>query len=77
MFTLQNGRGKTLKVLAMTTLLTGLAAGCAKVPTSSYCLIDTPLFFSAQETVDFLKENDIELLREIVAQNETYERVCG
>ena len=61
----------------MSGLLIVLLSGCATPPTSNYCLIYSPQSFGEQATINYLLENDRELLRGIVTQNETYEEICG
>jgi hypothetical protein len=65
-------------------LMTPLASGCAlaqsllpkvEVPVSNYCSMhDIELYY--EETRVWLLANDADLLRQIVANNQTHERVC-
>ena len=55
-------------------LALALVSGCVN---SSYCDVAKPLYFGDQATIDWLLENDIELLRPIVVHNETYEGLCA
>ena len=57
-------------------LLIGLMSGCAKISGDSYCDITGPLFFESERTIDWLIENDRNLLSDIMVSNETFERVC-
>ena len=52
-----------------------LLAGCAK-PEGNYCDIASTLYFESNEVVDYLAENDENLLREIVIHNETRASLC-
>jgi hypothetical protein len=45
--------------------------------TDSYCDVAKPHFFSSQDTVDWLLNNDRELLVDTTVHNETYDRLCG
>lgn len=56
----------------------GLLYGCAESTTSdTYCSVDEILYFKDDATVAWLKENDPELLRGIVLNNERYQRICA
>lgn len=59
----------------MTLILSSLlVGGCAK--TSEYCLIDKPIFFASDKTIDWLVKNDRDVLVGIITNNETYDRLC-
>lgn len=58
-------------------LLTVLLAGCAKpIPTNNACDVLSPLLFDTKATIDWLNQNDQQLLRAVVAHNETYAALC-
>ena len=50
-------------------------AGCAQ-PEGNYCDIASMLYFDSNQVVDYLAENDENLLKEIVIHNETRARLC-
>lgn len=52
-----------------------LLAGCAQ-PSGNYCDIASTLYFDSDQVVDYLAENDENLLRDIVIHNETRARLC-
>lgn len=53
-------------------LLTGLLSGCV----SSECDWTRTIPFGGPPTIDWLLENDRDLLADVVVHNETRERVC-
>jgi hypothetical protein len=55
-------------------LLTGPAAGCGVIATECDWVRTIP--FGGQPTIDWLLENDRNLLADVVVHNETRERVC-
>jgi len=57
-------------------LLTGLGSGCARIANDSYCDVARPHLFADEGVVQWLVENDRELLVEIVTHNETFSRLC-
>lgn len=63
------------KFSMMTVSLTALLAGCAK-PSGNYCDIARPIYFNSQSTLDWLLENDRDLVVGIVANNDTHEALC-
>lgn len=55
-----------------------LLSGCAKlIPVDTYCDIAKPHLFANEHVVDWLLQNDRQLLADTVVHNETYERQCG
>ena len=56
-------------------LLMLLVGGCATT-TSNYCDVASPLYFGSEETIQYLVKHDRPLLSDIVAHNETTERLC-
>ena len=56
-------------------ILVFLLAGCAQ-PEGNYCDIASTLYFESNQVVDYLSENDENLLREIVIHNETRASLC-
>jgi len=56
-------------------ILIPLLAGCAQ-PEGNYCDIASTLYFESNQVVDYLAENDENLLREIVIHNETRAKLC-
>jgi hypothetical protein len=61
----------------ITACASALLAGCGIRMTDSYCDVAKPHFFSSQDTVDWLLNNDRELLVDTTVHNETYDRLCG
>lgn len=57
-------------------LLTVLASGCAKKIDGDFCDIAQPMYFDTAATINWLSNNDIGLLRDIVAYNEIAAK-CG
>ena len=57
----------------MMTSLTALAAGCATVTGDTYCDVSRVITFKDQSVIDW---TDADLLRQIVRNNETVERIC-
>lgn len=51
-----------------------LVTGCVE---SEYCDIASRLYFDTEQTVDWLLENDRDLLTGIVVHNEQTTRLCG
>lgn len=43
----------------------------------NYCDIASTLYFDSERVVDYLAENDQNLLKEIVIHNETRSELCG
>ena len=56
--------------------LIALTSGCGTT-TSNYCDIAAPLYFDPGDTIDYLSQNDEQLLRDIVVNNETWEGLCS
>ena len=56
-------------------ILVFLLAGCTQ-PEGNYCDIVSTLYFESNQVVDYLSENDENLLREIVIHNETRAKLC-
>lgn len=55
-------------------LLSALLSGCARVTTE--CDWTRIIRFSSQQTIDWLLQNDRQLLAEVVAHNEAKQEVC-
>ena len=56
------------------TLLTALVAGCAATVTGdTYCDVSRVITFKSETVIDW---TDADLLRQIVRNNETVERLC-
>ena len=55
------------------TLPTVLVSGCV---VGDYCDIASELYFGSDQTVEWLVENDRDLLEGIVIHNETTTRIC-
>lgn len=53
----------------------GLLAGCVE-PTSEYCAVSKPILFGSQATVDWLADNDEQLLADVTTHNEQVEAIC-
>lgn len=51
----------------------GLVAGCAGPHRGDFCDVSRPLYFERDALVDWLAENEPDLLRGIVRQNELVE----
>lgn len=51
-------------------------SGC-NTSTGNYCDITSALYFDSERVVDYLAENDQNLLKEIVIHNETRSKLCG
>lgn len=62
--------------LTILILLTVQVSGCAKIANDTYCDIARPHLFADEGVVQWLVENDRELLTEIVTHNETFSRLC-
>ena len=68
--------------LAMMISSAALVAGCvgenpvSLPPANEYCVVVNPIFFDDEKSVDWLAENDPDLLRSIVSHNEQMERLC-
>jgi hypothetical protein len=58
------------------TCVIALVSGCAN-PSGNYCDIHKPLLFGSGETVEWLGQNDQDLLRGIVTENEKWEAICN
>jgi hypothetical protein len=55
-----------------------LASGCGvRISSDSYCDIAGPLYFNDSRSVVWLSENDIDLLRDIIVANETWDALCN
>lgn len=61
----------------MLALLSVPLSGCATVTADTYCYTASPILFGTDATVNLLLENDRHLLTDILAHNETYQRVCN
>jgi hypothetical protein len=59
-----------LKPLIVMLLGAGLLFGCAKTPSGDFCDIARPIYFDGEIVVDWLLDNDEQLLRNVVAHNE-------
>lgn len=44
---------------------------------NSYCEVVTPLYFDNTETVDWLMDNDRELLEDVLIHNESITGICN
>ncbi len=64
-------------LLATLAFLIGLLNGCAKITSDTYCDIGSPLYFGNERTIEWLMENDKPLVKDILANNETYKEICG
>jgi len=51
-------------------------AGCGAITGGSYCDVSKPLLFDNETTVDWLLDNDRNLLQNIIVHNETNARIC-
>mgnify|MGYP000535829136 CR=1 FL=1 len=59
-------------------LASGLLPGCARtILVDTYCDIAKPHLFVDESTVEWLLNNDRQLLVDTVTHNETYARQCG
>lgn len=54
-------------------LLTGLLSGCLG---NTECDWTRPIPFGSQQSIDWLLQNDRNLLTDVVVHNETRERIC-
>jgi hypothetical protein len=57
--------------------VTALLGGCATMTSDSYCELSDPIYFSSENTVEFLEQNDVSVLRDIVTHNEVWSEICG
>lgn len=60
---------RLFRYLTMTCVVV-LASGCA---TGSFCSVAKPIYF---DSVDQVESTDVQVLRQIVIHNDTYESVC-
>lgn len=51
-----------------------LLAGCATVPTDSYCELAKPIWWQNRAELDATPD---EIVRQVVTHNEMVKRVCG
>jgi len=56
---------------------TALLSGCATISNDSYCDISNPIYFSSENTVNYLEKNDVSVIRDVVIHNETWKSICG
>ena len=54
-----------------------LLSGCSQAVSGDYCDIAFPLYFESGQVVDYLAENDENLLKGVVIHNETGQDLCG
>jgi hypothetical protein len=59
-----------LKPLIVILLGGALLSGCAKTPSGDFCDIARTIYFDGEIVVDWLLDNDEQLLRNVVAHNE-------
>jgi hypothetical protein len=58
--------------------VSALLPGCARlIPVDTYCDIAKPHLFEDESTVEWMLNNDRQLLVDTVIHNETYARKCG
>lgn len=50
-----------------------VSGGCAVVPNGDFCDVARPIYISSTAVVDWLAENDEQLLRDVVSHNEKTE----
>lgn len=64
-----------LRLLALTISSVALLSGCATQ--GSECVWSKDVLIGSEESVDWLSENDEELLRSIIEHNEKRQRFCS
>jgi len=65
-----------LKHLMMVSCTAALLSGCVTTKSNSYCDITSPMYFNKEDVVDYLSEQDKDLLESIIIHNETWEKIC-
>lgn len=50
-------------------------SGCV-APATEYCTLSKPIMLGSQETVDWLSDNDEQMLSEVVVHNEQVAALC-
>jgi hypothetical protein len=55
-------------------LSTALMSGCASAIDGDFCDLARPIYFDSADTINWLAENDIWMLRSVVAHNEVTAR---
>lgn len=73
-------RNSTLLLMTISSL--SLIAGCVHpqppIPNpTSFCEVFEPIYFNREETINWLVANDSQFIKDVLAMNETYEKLCA